>query len=106
MYTLVFVQIYSMMIRHNPYRHNLDFQGKMLAMRSAQTDLGIACSLLLLAGSKYIYYIRSRSIENLVNAACMLYVSLMRLIVSSIVTGLTSAYQFVTEKVRKLLGRS
>ena len=75
-------------------------------MRSAQTDLGIACSLLLLAGSKYIYYIRSRSIENLVNAACMLYVSSMRLIISGIVTGLTSTYQFVTEKLRRLFGRS
>ena len=25
MYTLVLVQLYSMMIRHNPYHQNLDF---------------------------------------------------------------------------------
>ena len=106
MYVLVIVQLYSMMIRHNPYRQNLDFQGKMLAMRSAQTDLGIVCSLLLLAGSKYIYYIRSRSVENLVHAACMLYVSAMRLIISGIVTGVSSAYQVVTQKLRRLFGLS
>ena len=61
------------MIYHNPYRKDLDFQGKMLAMRQANTDLGIVFCLLLLAGSRKLKYIRFKKAEKLVTDACNTY---------------------------------
>ena len=96
---LFILKLYQTAIYHNPYCPDLDDYQRTLAMRQATTDTGIACCLLLLAGSRKLKYVRLSALEDVLGAICEVYVGLIRAVISGVATGAIGIVNFAKEKV-------